>query len=82
MPIEDKEKALRIRRIVLRSTPCDIGQLEFSARGSTIYITGVLRRPPGAREAVDLKAELAHIEDVVRRIPGVLDVIVQNVRFA
>lgn len=82
MPIEDKEKALRIRRIVMRSTPCDIGQLEFSARGSTIYLTGVLRRPQGSREAIDLKAELAHIEEVVRRIPGVLDVIVQHVRFA
>jgi hypothetical protein len=82
MPIEDKEKALRIRRIVMRSTPCDIGQLEFSARGSTIYLTGVLRRPQGSREAIDLKAELDRIEDMVRRIPGVLDVIVQNVRLA
>jgi hypothetical protein len=64
----------------MRSTTCDIGQLEFSARGTTIYITGALRRPQGVREAIDLKAELERIEEMVRRIQGVLDVIVQNVR--
>jgi hypothetical protein len=80
MPAEDKQFALRVRRNILRSTHCDIGQLEFSARGGTVYITGVLRKPQGTRDAVDLKAELDRIEELVRRQPGVHDVLVVNVR--
>jgi len=74
MPADDKFLAMRCRRILAKKE-CDMALMEIAARHGVIHLTGQLRKPRWYRGYMDLRDELVSIEQMLRRMPEVNDVI-------
>ncbi|MGD8237317.1 MAG: hypothetical protein PVH68_02080 [Armatimonadota bacterium] len=79
MPLEDKSVRLRVMREIAKRQSIDPLRLQVSCINQICTISGDLRAVRGAR-GLDTKKELATIEEIILRLPGIREVVTTNVR--
>ncbi len=79
MPIEDKQATRRVEREIWK-LPIDPTLVTVTVVNGVCYIGGRVRRmrTPEAR-GVDLKKVMADLEELLRRMPGIRDVVIDAV---
>ena len=79
MPIEDKQATRRVEREIWK-LPIDPTLVTVTVVNGVCYIGGRVRRmrtPEG--RGVDLKKVMADLEDHLRKLPGIRDVVIDAV---
>lgn len=79
MPLEDKSVRLRILREIAKRQSIDPLRLQVSCINQVCTLSGDLRAVRGAR-GLDTKKELATIADIILRLPGIREVVTNDVR--
>ena len=79
MPLEDKSVRLRIMRELAKRQSIDTSRLQVSCINQVCTIIGNLRPLRGSR-GVDTRKELAILQDIIVRLPGVREVVTRDVR--
>ena len=76
MPLEDKQATRRVEREI-HKLPIDHSLVTVAVINQVAYIGGRVRRlrTPEARQ-LDLKKALRDLEEIVRRLPGIRDVVI------
>lgn len=79
MPLEDKAASRRVEREI-HKLPIDATLVTVSVINQVCYIGGRIRRlrNPQAR-GLDLKKAIADLEDHIRRLPGIRDVVIDAI---
>lgn len=79
MPLEDKQIARRILREIYK-LPLDPALININVINQVCYIGGRLRRSraPESR-GLDMRKLVADLEEMIRRFPGVRDVMIDAV---
>ncbi len=73
MAVEDKMLAMRIRRVLARKI-ADMTEMEITCTRGVVHLSGRLKEPRGFKGRLNLQEELDSIVEMVRRVPGVKDV--------
>ncbi|MBI3923612.1 MAG: BON domain-containing protein [Armatimonadetes bacterium] len=74
MALEDKMMAVAIRRTLARKS-VDLSDLQISCSRGIVTLGGAIKEPREFRGHLDMKDEMSSILELIRRIPGVRDVV-------
>jgi hypothetical protein len=79
MPLEDRAASRRVEREI-HKLPLDHSLVTVTVINGVCYVGGRIRRlrNPTAR-GVDLKKVVAEMEDIIRRLPGIRDVVIDAI---